>query len=182
MKRTFVYVLAAVLAAVAIPAIAGDTEDNRLMEKVLDRYGKTQPPPRRDFSQVRQNLIEIEEAQMDATATTTFFFGRNGGVEPIFSCASIGFPIPSTYQLSNPQKKYDGPGEGGAVSIGQIEPIGVYTGDSSATYVICVGADGKGFANYWEGDVFATTGRNVKWDGKQFSISGGSTKAFTGGK
>lgn len=163
-------------------AWAGDTEDNRLMEKILDGFSKTQPIPRRGFSQVRQNLIEIEEAQMDATATTSFFFGRDGGTTPKTSCPSIGFPIPSTYQLSNPWKKYDGPGEGGAVSIGQLEPNGVYTGDSSATYVMCVDPSGKAYAVYWEGDVFATTARSAKWDGSQIVMGGGSSKSFTTAK
>lgn len=116
-----------------------------------------QPVPHFNFSQLRQNLIELETAQATGVQTTSFFFNQ-GVRDPVQSCPSIGAPIPTTTQLTNPQqvqKDNAAPinNGGGNAVIGQEDPTGVYSGHSTGTYVMCITADGKPYADYWEGFV-----------------------------
>lgn len=127
-----------------------------------------QPVPAFTWSQLRQNTIELENAQANTTQTTTFFFNM-GIQDPIQSCPSIGFPIASTTQLTNPNQivnaflhGYNG-GYTAEGVVGNPDPTGVYTGASTGTYVICVAANGKGYADYWEGFVQTVTG-SAAWD------------------
>lgn len=156
-----------VLTAVALVALAACgtprsiSADQSFSNVQLDRYQKNQPAPSSDFSQFRQTVIDIENARIHSVATTTFFF--NLGVQaPIKSCPSIGFPVPSTAQLTNPQQAIIHGNAAGAV-LGQIEPNGVYTGDSTGTYIVCVAANGKKYVTYWEGNV-QTEGGPAHWD------------------
>lgn len=128
------------------------------------QYQQSQPVPFFSRSQLRQNLIEVETAQAKSTATTTFFF--NQGIQnPVFVCPSIGFPIPATYQLTAP----DGPinsnswGHDWHDLLPLAEATGVFTGQTSGTFAICVGGDGKAFAKYFEGFVDTVTGP-AHWD------------------
>lgn len=107
--------------------------------------------------------------------TTSFFFLEGIGI--IDSCPSIGFPIPTTSNLSNPTQRVN---EHDSV-INQAEATGIYTGDSSGTYVICVDPNGKPYANYWEGYVKAVTGV-AHYDAAKGSIvlDGAPTAEFTG--
>lgn len=134
-----------------------NTNDQLATSTQLDRYQKNQPIPQADWSQYRQTIIDVENAQVHGLTTTTFFFNL-GTAKPIKSCPSIGFPIPSTAQLTNPLQDV---GTGGP--IGQLEPNGTYTGDSSGTYVICVTHTGTKYVSYWEGDV-QTEGGPAHWD------------------
>lgn len=120
------------------------------------RYAEAQPVPRFDWSQVRQNLIEIQTAQTQSTQTTAFFFNQ-GTAAPVAQCPSIGYPIPTTNQLTNPDD-IEGGGDGGRVTVAQMESTGVFTGDSTGTYVMCVDGDGEAYAFYWEGFVAAVSG------------------------
>lgn len=159
---------------------SSNEKDRKTAERQLATLSQSQPVPSFNWSQVRQNLIELETAQAQTTQTTTFFF--NQGIQtPIMSCPSIGFPIPSTYQLTNPvQAETHGYQDAGTVTVGQIEAIGVYTGDSTGTYVICVDATGKAYANYWEGFVQTVTGPAVWNDSKkQVELTGPPSFDFT---
>jgi len=171
MKKVIKTVLAigssAVLAAgCAKPTSPAAEADRHASEQLLQTYQKSQPVPSFDWSQLRQNLIEIETAQVRTTQTTSFFFNA-GSTDPIQACPSIGFPIPSSYQLSNPQQIVGAPVGGGTgwsnEVIPQLEPNGVFTGDSSATYVMCVNGSGKTYAAYWEGFVLTISGP-AQWD------------------
>lgn len=126
----------------------------------LKAIEKTQPLPRFNYSQLRQNLIELETAQADTTQTTSFFF--NLGVQnPTQICPSIGFPIASTTQLSNPEQKITDVGRSGGngnVVLPQIDPNGIYSGQSTGTYVMCLDAQGRAYAAYDEGTVKTVTG------------------------
>ena len=120
-----------------------------------------QPAHSYDFSQYRQSLQDIEDAQAAVTQTTTFFF--NVGVQdPYKVCPSVGYPIASTTEITNPQKAVDGPGTGN-VTVGQMDPTGVYPGNSTGTYVLCIGGHGKLAASYVEGYAHTETGPAV-WD------------------
>jgi hypothetical protein len=149
--------------------------DARASEQSLERQQKSQPTPIYDWSQKRQNLIELSDAQAHTTQTTTFFFLE--GIGLVGSCPSIGFPIASTTQLTNPEAKVNKHD----ITLPQVEPTGVYTGDSSATYTICVDSAGKPYASYWEGYVMAVTGP-AKFDGKQIVLTGKPTGEFSKGK
>jgi hypothetical protein len=141
----------------------------------LDRYQKNQPIPQSDWSQYRQTVLDVESAQIHGVATTTFFFNL-GTDKPIKVCPSIGFPVASTAQLTNPDQSV---GSQGAV-IAQQEPNGVYTGNSSGTYVVCVAPNGTKYISYWEGDVH-TEGGPAHWDATQALIvlDGAPTVAST---
>lgn len=139
-----------------------DTADTNTQLKLYQQNG--QSIPLHAWSQQRQTVIDVENAQADGMATTTFFF--NLGIRnPIQSCPSIGFPVPSTAQLTNPSQEV---GSQGAV-VGQMEPNGVYTGQSSGTYVICVAPNGTRYVDYWEGDV-QTVGGPAHWDNVNGSV------------
>lgn len=139
------------------PTTANQT-DRAIADKQLAGYQKNQPVPVFDWSQYRQNVIEIETAQARTTQTTTFEFNQ-GVQDPVSSCPSIGFPIASTSQLTNPDAKVPNHD----LTLPQIEANGVYTGVSTGTYSICIDAQGKAYASYWEGFVKTVTGP-AKWN------------------
>lgn len=155
--------------------------DSQISKKIEETYLLNQPIPGWTKSQLRQSLIGIETAQVEAVATTTFFFNQ-GIVDPIDTCSSLGLPIPSTNQLSNPSRLYikDRNNHSDIVEvIPNMEPNGVYTGDSTGTYVLCSSPDGSTYANYWEGFVKSITGP-ATWDYDKHKIvmTGQSTVDF----
>jgi len=160
-----------------------ETSSRRSEEKAsgiaLDQFLKAQPIPQFNYSQIRQNLIDIQTAQANATATTSFFF--NSAVEdPIHTCPSIGFPLPGTFQLTNPQQIVGS--TNGNVGIPQLEATGVYTGDTAATTVICVDDQGRGYGFYWEGFVSTVVGP-AEWnaDTNTVVLVGAPTAEFSTG-
>lgn len=134
--------------------------DERATDKQLAQYQKVQPIPFYDWSQHRETLLSVLDAQVKGTATTTFFFNQ-GVAAPFKVCPSLGYPVPSTTQVTSPDQHE---GTNGAVTA-QMEPNGTYTGDSSATYVVCI-INGKAVPTYWEGFVHAEGGP-AKWDAEQ---------------
>lgn len=129
-------------------------KDEKSSEAALNDLQKAHPTPKFERSQLRQNLVDITTIQAEATQTTSFFFLEGVGI--VGECPSIGFPIQSTTQLTNPEQE-KGPRES-RITLPLVEPTGVYTGDSSGTYVICVDAKGHAYARYWEGYVQTVTG------------------------
>lgn len=136
-------------------------QDRETAAANLDRLNDAQPVPEFRWSQIRQNLIEINRSQAETTQTTSFFFNL-GVAHPITVCPSIGFPIPTTAQLTNPSQHIFG-NNGAAATIGQVEQTGIYTGDSTGTYVMCIDAQGRAYAQYWEGFVSTVAGP-AEWD------------------
>lgn len=160
-----------------------EKQEQVVADKQLAQYSQAQPVPIFNYSQLRQNLIEIETAQANATATTSFMFLLAGSGETgplVHQCPSIGFPIPATYQLTSPEQAVSGR-DGRAWELPQLEANGVYTGDTTGTYVMCVGADGKPFAFYHEGFVATVTGP-AHWDNElgEVVMDGPSSAEFTG--
>lgn len=152
--------------------------DAQTASAALARFLKGQPTPSFSRSQIRQTLIEVESAQAGSVQTTTFFFNQ-GIKDPIQVCPSIGFPLASTSQLSNPLQAVPGKHDDTAV-VGQVEPTGVFPGVSSGTYVLCVDDQGRPYANYWEGFVQTVTGA-ASWDTKagRTKLVGAPTGKFT---
>lgn len=173
--------ITAIAAAVVLMAtLAGCTmgtsaaqKDTQATNSQLDRYQKNQPIPGSDWSQYRQTVLDVEAAQIHGVATTTFFFNQ-GTDKPIKVCPSIGFPVASTAQLTNPDQIAFGGNSSGLTGeygvIGQQEPNGVYTGDSSGTYIVCIAGDGSKYISYWEGDT-QTEGGAAHWDATQGLIT-----------
>lgn len=154
------------------------SQEKKTATQQLEQYLQSQPVPQFTWSQLRQNLIEIQTAQADTTVTTSFFFNQ-GVVDPVHSCASIGFPIPGTYQLTNPEQKL----RDSEAVIAQLEATGVYTGETTGTTVICVDDDGRGYASYWEGFVSTVAGP-AEWDdtAKRVVLTGAPSAEFSTGE
>jgi hypothetical protein len=127
-----------------------------------DMYSKNQPIPLWPSSALRGTLITVEDAEVHGVATTTFFFNM-GVQDPVLSCPSLGFPLASTAQLSNPQQVVNTYNNNAGTAIPQQEPNGIYTGDSTGTYVVCARPDGSKSIDYWEGFVY-TVGGPAHWD------------------
>lgn len=168
MKRKVIAAsVAAVVATVALAGCSsGATRDDQVKANdQLAQYLAAQPVPVFQWSQERATLIALENARATTTATTTFFFNL-GTKSPVGSCPSIGFPLASTTQLTNPEQEIGGQG----AVVSQIDPTGVFTGASSGTYVVCVDPHGVKYATYWEGDVFTVGGVGV-WNDATGSVS-----------
>ncbi|MCA9362526.1 hypothetical protein KC906_04065 [Candidatus Kaiserbacteria bacterium] len=161
-KRAIVVVLS-ITAGIAVLAgcneNSGTAENKRQTDNQLDQYNKVQPIPFYESSQYRATLLAIQDAQAKGLVTTTFFFNQ-GSVDPIKSCESIGYPVPTTAQLTSPDQSI-----GNGVVISQMEPTGVYTGESTGTYVVCL-KDDVPTVDYWEGFV-QTEGGPARWDREQ---------------
>lgn len=180
----FVAVAVAIGAAIALSGCEEDTsaraKDEAVTEAVLQDLQKAHPVPTFKYSQYRQNLVEIITAQAKPTATTTFFY--NAGVaKPIYYCASVGFPIPGSAQLTNPEQITDSY-QGGYAILPQVEPNGVFTGETTNTTTICRDANGRGYAVGWEGFTLPVTGPAV-WNPKteQVELIGAPTGDFSTG-
>lgn len=102
-------------------------------------YSQNQPLRKYDYSPERDELQQIYDARMKVVNTWTVIFSMG---KPIFVCPSKGYPIPYTTQLTNPDVVTNGgvdPKTGsGNVTLPQAEPNGLYTGTSSATWVLCI--------------------------------------------
>lgn len=181
MKIKPVYAIAAVIAVgllTTASSCADDSiyEDEKTTEQIMTDLQKGQPVPKFPYSQERENVIDILTARANPTATTSFFFNQ-GVKDPIFSCPSVGYAIPHTTQLTNPEQYV---GSSGA-TLPMAEPVGTYTGDSTGTHVICRDANGRGFDMYWEGFVSTVSGP-AEWDGSQIVLIGAPTGNFSTGK
>lgn len=181
-RRTLAAILAVPVLALSLSACEGDGSavqaDEEQANTQLARYQANQPVPLFDWSQYRQTLIDIESAQAHGVTTTTFFFNQ-GVPAPIKTCPSIGFPVPTTSQVTNPDQVIGS--SSGHFIVAQMEPTGVYTGDSSGTYVVCVADDGTDYVTYWEGFV-QTEGGPAHWDTDAglIVLDGPPTVAVTG--
>ena len=170
-KKIAVTVLAAVAALLGITACNGQSQGQKIENKAQAQdtlsLETNQPVPHYNWSQYRQTIIDSETIAANGTQTTTFFF--NLGVrDPIFSCPSLGIPVPNTASLTNPDQvvTQDSQGNGisGAATIGQMDPYGVYNPTASeGTFVICVNDSGQKYLQYWEGPVQNVTAP-AAWD------------------
>lgn len=142
-----------------------------------------QPVPHFDWSQIRQTLIDVEGAQAHTIQTTSFFF-MMGMDHPYLICNSVGFPVASTTELTNPQQvEHHSSDGGGNAVINQPDPTGVYSGNSAGTYVLCINQNGQAEMQYAEPDVHTVAGQ-AAWDTKTGTIvfTGNPTGDFKVGK
>ena len=176
------------LSVVAVGCTGGEDnaseKDTKVASEQLEQFQQAQPVPIFNNSQLRQNLIDIQTAQANATATTSFFF--NQGVQnPVHGCPSIGFPIPGTYQLTNPEGVVRIGGTGGSerFALPQLEATGVFSGETTGTTFICVDENGKGYAHWWEGFVSTVAGP-AEWNAEtgQVEMTGAPSAEFSTGE
>jgi outer membrane murein-binding lipoprotein Lpp len=170
-------ITSAAVAALAVAALAGcthssngNTAEYNQQQADTRSLEAAQPLPHFNYSQIRETIIAAETIEADGTQTTSFFF-QMGDANPVFSCPSIGMPVSNTASLSNPSQPYNGPvtTDGGDV-VGQMDPNGVYTPESSTgTYVICVNGGGQNYLQYWEGDVM-TVAAEATWNASTHSM------------
>lgn len=132
--------------------------EQEAVQNGFNRLTKSQPVPSFDWSQERQTLIDTENIRANGSLSTTQFYIE--GVGMVQWCPSKGAPIPSSYQLSGSRQWIDIPGDGNKnlYDVDQGEPTGVYVGESTATWVLCLDDAGRAFAVYWEGPVGSTVG------------------------
>lgn len=124
-----------------------------------------QPLPHYNWSMERQILIDAENASAFGAQSTSFFFIQ-GVRDPVFVCPSLGLGVPDTAQISNPNQiaPISGKWGGGATTLPQEDPYGIYTPPTSeGTFVVCVGAGGKPYLHRAEEFVDTVLGP-ARWD------------------
>jgi hypothetical protein len=136
---------------------------NTGVETTMDN---NQPAPIFEHSDIRATAIEIEA--IEALGENTYSFGfLQGDPDPIWSCPSLGEPVASTTEITNPSQvdPNTDPGQPNSTSLPlpNMDPNGIYPGDSTGTYVLCVNASGTPYAKYWEGFV-DTESSPAHWD------------------
>ena len=149
---------------------SSEDDDRVLVNDQQKLYATTQPLPVFKWSQDRDNLIQVY--RMKNEARSTFAVVRSQGTgEILWSCPSVGFPLPADTQLTNPlQVAYS------ATVIEQAEPNGLFSSkNSDGTYVICASPDGTLSPQYTEEKVEVFT-RPVKVEaGRVVFIDGAPT-------
>lgn len=149
---------------------SGNDTTNNLQAQDDQQLAFVQPLPNFPFSQIRQNLIEIEAIQALGISSTTFLFVP-GIPHPILECPSQGVPVPASDELSNPvvaQWNDDGKGVAG-VGIGQQDPVGVFQGPTTGTNGLCLDKTGSTYDAYNEAyDVTITA--DAYWDNTSGTI------------
>lgn len=175
MSKRFLSLVAIAVAGVLTLTACGSSgtsaskSDTKTSNQILSKFDKTQPVPQFDWSQLRQTAIDAQTAQVNTTQTTSFFFVL-GVKDPIFQCPSIGYPVPETDQITSPDKTNNyGNNSGGNTVTSQIDPNGVYGGNTAATFVICVGPNGDKYLEHAEEDVHTVSGPAV-WDAVNHTI------------
>ena len=111
----------------------------------MEQFLRNQPVPSFDFSLERHILIQLYAARQKAMTTYTVVQSPYTG-KVLWSCASIGFPIPYATQLTNPNQVQwkSGSQWGASAVLAQQEPNGLFSPASSeATWVPCVDERGK---------------------------------------
>lgn len=157
--------LLAVAGCNGTPNASGAQQESNDSANIEKSFLLNQPPPHFAHSDIRATAISIEAIQALGEQTTTFAF-QQGDPDPIWSCPSLGEPVASTTQITNPVQVFKTTvpyREGAAVPEGNMDPNGIYAGDSTGTYVLCVSGDGTPYAEYWEGNVDSVSGP-ARWD------------------
>ena len=121
--------------------------EQRQQNSQMEQFLRNQPVPSFDWSLERHMLIELYAARQRATSTFSVVQSEFTG-KIMWSCPSIGFPLPYSTQLTNPQqvvcREGNHGGEFAGAVIGQQEPNGLFPPSSSdGTWVPCVDEHGK---------------------------------------
>jgi len=148
-----------------------DLQERSSVERQQDLYLKSQPTPFFDWSFERHLMIKLYEARNNAVTTYSYLQSPYTG-KIMSSCPSLGYPIPATTQLTNPEKASRS-GGGEVIVLPQAEPSGLYSPPStSATWVMCVGPDGNVEPVYWESNVQTYPRPMKEVDGQLVPVEG----------
>ena len=102
LRRFAALILVVLMVAACTTAVNSVNNDQKLTDVQLQQYQAVQPVPFFNWSQSRQVLIDIYKAQNEARQTWAVFLSYTG--TPLFSCESVGYPIPADTQLTNPDQ------------------------------------------------------------------------------
>jgi hypothetical protein len=148
MKKFLVFVAVLLLAFVLTGCLTTTQSDIEQSQQAAGVKSITQNQPVPDlggYSFERQIVIETYLARNSTISTWAYMITMDGKLIEI--CPSIGYPIPYSTQLTNPQALTYSHAEGVGYVEGAIanpEPNGLYPpGDAAATLVQCVNADGS---------------------------------------
>lgn len=146
----------------------GNAGESKAQHQDTTNLETNQPLPIVYFSQERENLIDIELAEVNDVRTTSFVPTFSGDAL-LYSCPSIGFGIPDSASLSNPAQissaYVNGNGGQGWSDgvIGQMDPNGIYAPTSSqGTWLICITVTGQPYINRFESTT-DTIGGPAEW-------------------
>lgn len=176
-RKVFAFIGTAVAGAIALAGCtsggtsSGTSLENHDSQNIEKSFLLNQPPPHFQHSDIRATAISIEAIQALGEQTTSFGF-QQGDQDPIWSCPSLGEPVAATTEITNPDQAdqvNSGANGNTAVTLGNMDPNGIYAGDSTGTYVLCVNAQGEQYAQYWEGNVDSISGP-ATWDTATHSI------------
>lgn len=149
MKKIVIAVLVLIPLLMAADNCAPSQErvDQEAVENQQSQYAKGQPLPTFDWSLERDLVIQLYKIRNQRVATHSVWRADYGMIEG--DCPSIGYGLPYDTSLTNPLQAYST--AHGATSIGQAEPNGVFAStNTSATWVMCVGAAGTIEPHYVE--------------------------------
>lgn len=148
-------------------------QEANAVNRQQDLYTRNQPAPTFDFSLDRYLMIELYKARNTAVATYSYVQSEYTG-KILWSCPSIGFPIPAATQLTNPEEdEYWNTASSVHITIPQAEPNGLYSpATADGTYVMCLDTDGQVAPRYEERHVFATLQPMQEVGGSLVPVSG----------
>lgn len=166
----FPTLLTALLASMCIGANgcqSADSAEHATVDSQQSVYVRNQPIPTFQWSLERHLLVQLYQARNQSVTTYSYVINQfNGSI--MWSCTSLGFPIPATTQLTNPQRVANQ----NAV-IPQPEPNGVFAPpDTNGTWVLCAGDDGNLEPVYIEEHVRTFTRPMEEHDGRLVPVSG----------
>lgn len=142
----------------------------------MEQFLRNQPVPSFDWSLERHMLIQLYAARQKATNTYSFVQSEYTG-RVLWSCPSIGFPLPYATQLTNPtQAQWRGYSDHYASAVvGQQEPNGLFSpAAAEGTWVPCVDDRGKITPVYEERRVTVFLRPMTEKDGQLVPIAGGA--------
>jgi len=144
-------------------------------------YNAHEPIPTYQYSNERAALIQILNQRTTGSLNTwTVWYSNNG--TPLGMCASKGYPIPYSTELTNPLQVENGGTSSAVTSVGQMDPQGTYPSSNTlATWVLCIDpASGAIHPQYVEPMVIAYT-YSVEIQGTQVVQTGkpGADSAIT---
>jgi hypothetical protein len=132
-----------------------EERDQAAVDRQQKQYGKAQPIPTYDWSLERDLMIQLYNIRNKRVSTHSIWRSNYGMIEG--DCPSMGYGLPYDTSLTNPWRAthriYKSHGVS-SVAIGQAEPNGVFAStNTSATWVMCVGAGGTIEPHYIESKV-----------------------------
>lgn len=152
-------------------------KEQQSTDRAMTQIARSQPVPVFDYSLERHMLTEIYKARQRATNTFSVVQSDYTG-KVLWSCPSLGYPVPYATQLTNPHQlqaiyglNNSGHWTDGVVE--QPEPNGLYSpAQSDATWVPCVGPDGKVTPVYEEKHVTVFLQPMQEQDGRLVPVAG----------